>query len=131
MPRSSRIWARSEIRTEELRTQLANVRTFLAWVRVALALMVFGVVVAKMSLIIRSLGYRHVRTLPTGQASLFGVALVFGAAIVLVLALVSLLQPDCNIENSPSFRQWPTTALAVVMCGVGLVVVTYFIRSSW
>jgi hypothetical protein len=53
--------------------------------------MVLGVVVAKINPIMRSLGYRHVRTLPAGPASLFGIALVLGAAIVVVLAVVSFL----------------------------------------
>jgi len=91
MPHNRRAWVSSEVRSEELRTQRANVRTFLAWVRVALALMVLGVVVAKINPIMRSLGYRHVRTLPAGPASLFGIALVLGAAIVVVLAVVSFL----------------------------------------
>jgi putative membrane protein len=65
---------------------LAAERTFLAWIRTALALMGFGFVVARFGLFLRELQIAQ----PTEPARGYGFSLWFGTALIVLGTIVSL-----------------------------------------
>ncbi len=68
---------------------LAAERTFLAWVRTALALMGFGFVVARFGLFLRELQV----TQPSQPARGYGFSLWFGTALIVLGTIVSVSSP--------------------------------------
>src|SRR5438477_11181884 len=68
---------------------LAAERTFLAWVRTALALMGFGFVVARFGLFLRELQIAQ----PSQPAPGYGFSLWFGTALIVLGTVVSVFSP--------------------------------------
>ena len=75
----------------ELRDRMANERTLLAWVRTAIALMAFGMAIAKFSLFLTVAGLEQpeaMSNLPSATLSrLTGTAFILLGAVVTVLGL--------------------------------------------
>ena len=74
-----------------LSDHLANERTFLAWIRTAIAIMGFGFVVVKFSIFLKqvsaALGATQ-KTIPSAHSHIIGILLVgLGAAIILFSAI--------------------------------------------
>jgi putative membrane protein len=95
--------------------ELANDRTFLAWLRTAIACMGLGFVVAKIALIIRSDGQ------PVPDHALYtgiGVLLVLsgGALVVTGNCQHRKVHSGLTVDGPPARGQWPqlVTALAVI-----------------
>src|SRR5438270_9604724 len=82
----------------EMRDHLANVRTFLAWVRTAITIMAFGFVVAKFGLLLRELPGSHIHPAELRLATIIGSFLVLLGAVFLVLATVDFLTVKRQIE---------------------------------
>ena len=75
----------------------ANERTFLAWVRTAIAIMAFGFVVAKFDLFLRLAGAEgSAKTVPGGHSFIGDIAgvllFVLGAAIMALVGPVSVMK---------------------------------------
>ena len=68
---------------------LAAERTFLAWIRTALALMGFGFVVARFGLFLRELQIAQ----PSQPARAYGFSLWFGTALIVLGTIVSVSSP--------------------------------------
>ncbi len=82
----------------EMRDHLANVRTFLAWVRTAITIMAFGFVVAKFGLLRELPGaQRHTAELHFSSAT--GVVLVLMGAVFLALSMGDFLVVQRQIER--------------------------------
>ncbi|WP_312902947.1 YidH family protein [Chryseobacterium taichungense] len=83
---------------------LANERTFLAWVRTAIAMMGFGFILVKFSIFLKeiSLVSEHNRFTHTqnGHSGLTGVLLVSAAVIVLVMSYINYLRIKKQISNN-------------------------------
>jgi inner membrane protein YidH len=82
----------------EMRDHLANVRTFLAWVRTAITIMAFGFVVAKFGLLLRELPGSHVHPGELHLATIIGSILVLLGAVFLFMATLDFLVVKRQIE---------------------------------
>ncbi|HEY1113457.1 MAG TPA: DUF202 domain-containing protein [Chitinophagaceae bacterium] len=106
---------------------LANERTFLAWVRTAIALMAFGFVVVKFALFVKqvSLVLGEGEALPDQQSSAaVGIFLVVLGAAVSLLAFFRYRRIEKQLDTtgySPSKRLSVLLALAIVVCSILLV----------
>jgi putative membrane protein len=85
----------------------ANERTFLAWVRTAIAIMAFGFLVAKFNLFLKiaaqSLagGNGHVITVPGGRlGDVAGLILIFSGTAMVALAAMRFIRSDRAIDSS-------------------------------
>lgn len=101
---------------------LANERTFLAWVRTAIAIMAFGFVVVKFSLFVTQLTLvftdRRVVVPPKGYSGLIGIGLVVLGAIIGMLSYLQYKRTERqlinNVYNSSSpLVIWLTIALLI------------------
>jgi putative membrane protein len=111
----------------------ANERTFLAWVRTAIAIMAFGFVVAKFNLFLHiaaeSLGGQgHPISLPgTGFGNVAGIALILAGTAIIAIAAVRFVRTRQAID-SPEQRQDAAgfdLLLAGLMVLLGLALVFY------
>jgi putative membrane protein len=73
----------------DLRDRMANERTLLAWVRTAIALMAFGMAIAKFSLFLAIAGFESPQALAMLPSPFL--SRMTGTAFILVGALVTLL----------------------------------------
>jgi putative membrane protein len=88
----------------KIRDHLANERTFLAWVRTSVSLLGFGVLIARLALIMDTMGEGPVqRALPTaghgGRTLLLGLLFCVVGLITLVFSTVEYLQSRQTIET--------------------------------
>ena len=111
----------------------ANERTFLAWVRTAIAVMAFGFLVAKFNLFLRiaaqSLTTTATRPLvvPTGGfGNLAGLALIVGGTIIVTVAAIRFIRTERAINSAQLYVSGDKAdlllAALMVVLGVGLVV---------
>jgi putative membrane protein len=101
---------------------LANERTFLAWIRTAIAIMAFGFVVVKFSLFIQQLSLlfsdRPIVVPAKGYSGLIGVALVVLGATICLLSYLQYkrtegqLNDNCYRSKSP-LVVWLTIVLLI------------------
>lgn len=115
-----------------LNDHLANERTLLAWSRTGIAIIALGFVVARFGLLIRELSDIHAHAaLPSGAASIFGIALtLFGAALV-ALSLLRYLRIRRGIdEGAPRSSADLDIALAAGLILTGLILAIYLALSS-
>ena len=111
----------------ELRDHLANERTFLAWIRTAIAIVALGFVVAKFGILLREVGGTHVHALTARAGAVVGVALVIAGMITAFLATLRFLQIRRAIEQQEvSFSPTLDVALAVVL-GIASIVLTVYL----
>ena len=112
---------------------LALERTFLAWIRTALALMGFGFVVARFGLFLHELQLAQ----PSLPARPSGLSLWFGTALIVLGTLVSVssawrhvrLVRDLNCGGSLVRRpSRPALGVALVLAAVGAAMVGYVAR---
>ncbi|MBV8755329.1 MAG: DUF202 domain-containing protein [Hyphomicrobiales bacterium] len=109
----------------------ANERTFLAWVRTAIAVMAFGFLVEKFDLFLeiaaRSAGTRA----PAGGqllANVAGLALIALGGATMVLAIVRFRKTSLAIdsdERQPGTGEQMDIALAVLLAVLGAVLFVY------
>jgi inner membrane protein YidH len=109
----------------------ANERTFLAWVRTAIAVMAFGFLVEKFDLFLeiaaRSAG---VHAPPGGQllANVAGLLLIALGGVTMVLAIVRFRKTSVAIdsdERRPGTGERMDVALAVLLAVLGAVLFVY------
>lgn len=106
---------------------LANERTFLAWIRTAIAIMAFGFVVVKFALFVRqvSLVMGAGAGLPDQRSSAaIGIFLVVLGAVVSLLAFFRYRHIERLLESRgffPSKRLSLLITVAIVICGLLLV----------
>jgi putative membrane protein len=115
---------------ETLRLHQANERTFLAWVRTALAMMGFGFVVARFGLFLRELANVHpnamaVRGVPWSLTA--GVALTALGALTVLGSLVRFHATTRAIERhevgEPPGSMWVYVAASmIVFLGAGVAI---------
>jgi putative membrane protein len=107
-----------------LQARLANERTLLAWLRTAVALMGFGVMIARLGVFLETLAAasgEHVRA--AGQSRWTGAALLISGSVVAVVghhrarAYAAAIDP---MKRPPSDRGLHLTAALVILLGVGL-----------
>ena len=116
----------------------ANERTFLAWVRTAIAVMAFGFLVAKFDLFLkiaaRSLasGDRQTILLPHGDfGGAVGAVLIISGTAMVVLAAVRFAQTRRAIDsaNPRANAVGADLALAAMMTALGIALVLYLVHA--
>ena len=111
----------------------ANERTFLAWVRTALAVMAFGFLVAKFNIFLkiaaRSLaGGGHAVALPGGGfGGMAGIVLILAGTLMVALAAVRFLRTGRAIDSADMHADGARLdlVLAGVMVALGVALVVY------
>lgn len=102
----------------------ANERTFLAWVRTAIAIMAFGFVVAKFDLFLRLAGAEAAAKTVPGEHSFIGdlagvLLFVLGAAIMALAAL--RYHKTTQDIDAPDVRRGPGERIDFTMVGLLLL----------
>ena len=114
-----------------LRDRLANERTLLAWLRTAIALMGFGLVVARFGLVLltmvvaRDPAQAAALAEQARQSTLIGAALLLAGSVVAALGWQRTRAYARLIDASgplPSLRVLDVTAAMVALLGLGLAV---------
>lgn len=117
---------------DRFRDHAANERTFLAWIRTAIALMAFGFVIEKFDLFIHYLAAAN----PTTKLSAFsghrtagaGLALMITGLLIILVASWGYLV-NRRLINSDTHQQYrtslPNIILVLIIAGLGLFLVTY------
>jgi putative membrane protein len=112
---------------------LANERTFLAWVRTALAIMAFGFAVERIGLAFREISLKS-SYLPASSihySTLVGVALVLLGVVVLIFALINFLTIRSAIDNKDFHPQANFSVILTVLASIiGLILTVYLIVSG-
>jgi putative membrane protein len=118
----------------------ANERTFLAWVRTAIAVMAFGFLVAKFDLFLKiaarslAVGDRQMVSLPRGNfGGAVGAVLITAGTVMVALAAVRLAHTRRAIDSANSSTDYDTVgadlALAAIMVVLGLALVLYLVHT--
>lgn len=114
-----------------LRDRLANERTLLAWLRTAIALMGFGLVVARFGLVLltmvvaRDPGQAAALADQARQSTLIGAALLLAGSVVAALGWQRTRAYARLVDASgplPSLRALDLTAALIASLGLGLAV---------
>jgi putative membrane protein len=110
----------------------ANERTFLAWVRTAIAIMAFGFLVEKFDLFAeiagKSLGNHRVTVGSQTLANIAGLALIVLGCATLVLAIVRFRKTGLEIDapdKLPSFGERTDMTLAGLLVLLGAAMFVY------
>ncbi|TVQ87096.1 MAG: DUF202 domain-containing protein [Deltaproteobacteria bacterium] len=104
-----------------MRDHLANERTLLAWVRTALALMAFGVAVAKLATFLQIAALDHpdlaVRLPAPLWSKMLGVALVLGGFVTVVLGSLRTRHWSREVRGAPppSATLWVMSVATMIM----------------
>jgi putative membrane protein len=118
-------------RPNELSDHLANERTFLSWVRTAIAIVALGFVVAKSGILLREVGAGHVQAETARAGAVVGVILVFAGMLIAVLGSIRFWQIRRDIDRgvvrfSPSLD----IVLAVVVAIASVMLAVYLIATA-
>jgi len=111
----------------------ANERTFLAWIRTAIAVMAFGFLVAKFDLFLRiaatslSGGQRTMALPGAGFGGAAGIVLILAGTVMVALAAVRFVRTGRAIESADRYTDGARIdlALAVLMVLLGVALVLY------
>ena len=118
----------------------ANERTFLAWVRTAIAVMAFGFLVAKFDLFLQvaaqSLGEREAARIPhSGFGGAVGVTLILAGTLMVALSTVRFIRTGRAIDSTEPTkdREGVDLAFAGLMVALGLALLLYLAHTllSW
>ena len=89
------------------RDHAANERTFLAWIRTAIAIMAFGFVIERFDLLLKTAGLTEGAATPVGQeralANIAGISAIVVGTLMFVLATVRFLRNASSIDNEEQF----------------------------
>ncbi len=115
----------------ELRDHLANERTFLSWVRTAIALVALGFLVAKSGILLREVGSGRIHAETARAGAVVGVILVFAGMLIAVLGAARFWQIRRDIDRgvvrfSPSLD----VVLAIVVAVTSVMLAIYLIATA-
>ena len=111
------------------RDYLSNERTYLAWIRTSIGIMVFGFVVVKFTIFVKQISFILQKPLPSQDyATVLGIFLV---ALGVIVSLISFLQYK-RIGNQLGNRNFqPSSSLSTILCisiiFIGILLVAYLI----
>jgi putative membrane protein len=111
----------------------ANERTYLAWMRTALALIAFGFVIEKFDLILRtftiSVGkFQELHSASTGRIA--GIVLVILGILVMILSTYRFIRTNRHIqsENTESYGILGVLTLGIIFIILAVFVLLYITR---
>jgi len=111
---------------------LANERTFLAWIRTSISIIVFGFVVAKFGITLREFFLiQHQAINPNDNSLYIGIGFM---TIGIMIAIASLIRYQITMHRIEANRFRPTN-LSTILIGVftglfGVVLVAYLIMTA-
>jgi putative membrane protein len=114
----------------------ANERTFLAWVRTAIAVMAFGFVIEKFDLFLRAAGLQRLpQVSPSGStfANAAGLAFIAIGVAMIVIAGLRFARTAREIESEdsvPSTGERLDLALAALIGLLGVALFLYLFRAA-
>jgi putative membrane protein len=114
----------------------ANERTFLAWVRTAIAVMAFGFVIEKFDLFLQAIGsQRQPQVNPSGStfANIAGLAFIAIGIAMIVISGLRFARTAKEIEsenNVPSSGERFDLALAALIGLLGVALFLYLLRAG-
>lgn len=122
----------TQTRVDTIRDHLANERTFLAWVRTSISIIVFGFVVAKFGITLREFFLIQSHVVKEDGASLYiGVGFMVVGIFIAPLALVRY---RTNMHRIDANQFKPTDVIAVLLGLVtaffGAILATYLILTA-
>lgn len=112
----------------------ANERTYLAWIRTAIALMAFGFLIEKFDLFIETLRFSAgVNPIPPASkiTEMVGVGLFLMGILLIVLATWRFFADKRHIEADEDFaygRNYTSLVLSILMVMVGGILLAYLVR---
>ena len=124
-----------EQRDAHISDHLANERTFLAWIRTAIAIMAFGFVVVKFSLFVKQLSLvldtAHPQIAGKGYSSVAGITLVTIGSLLTLFAFARYKRTEKRI-NQQDFHQesWLLTVITGFIFLMGAFLIVYLIANS-
>ncbi|MFY9311574.1 MAG: DUF202 domain-containing protein [Bacteroidia bacterium] len=111
------------------RDYLSNERTYLAWVRTSIGIMVFGFVVVKFTLFVKELSIMLQKPLPNHDyVSVLGISLVALGVLVVLISFLQYKKIGSQLGNSnfqPSASL--STILTISILLIGILLVTYLV----
>lgn len=119
--------------SEELRTQLANERTFLAWVRTGLALVAFGFVVEKAGPFLRTLAPEIAAQESTfiHTSGIAGIVLMLAGSVVIILATLRFWHTATLIEHGKFVTSTKLdAAIALTIAIISIILIIFLIFQS-
>jgi putative membrane protein len=119
-------------RSQRASDHLANERTFLAWIRTAVAIIGLGFVVSRFALYLRSLapGGAPIPATPS-RSAILGVVLVALGALVVLLALARYLR-NYRLIDTDDYRpsRWLDAFVAVLITVAAVVMVAFLLTTA-
>jgi putative membrane protein len=110
---------------------LANERTFLAWIRTAIAIMAFGFVVVKFSLFVKQLALmmtdKSVILPQQGTSSAIGTFLVAIGAIMSLLAFIRYKSIENQLNNNRFYPSMTLVLLLTITILVGSILLVIYL----
>ena len=110
---------------------LSNERTFIAWVRTSISVIVFGFVVAKFGVTLRQFfRFENLEPRETGYSLILGVSFMVVGILLAILAIWRYQSTRIQIEQD-SFRPANTTIYIVgVVTGILGVMLVYYLLTT-
>jgi len=111
---------------------LANERTFLAYVRTALAFVAFGYVIARFSLFTREISIIAHMTVPGGASTIFGVGVATMGIAVGLYGSYRYVATDRGLHRATvvGMPQWAAIFCGTVVAIIGIVVAVELLALS-
>ena len=114
---------------------MANERTFLAWVRTGIGIMVFGFVIVKFSLFVNQLpaSFFHEANIPkNGFTIIIGIALVFTGALTILLSYWKYRQTHKLLQKGEYlYSTLLLTVLTVAIFLMSIIIIAYLIMAAY
>ena len=115
--------------------QMANERTFLAWIRTGIGIMVFGFVIVKFSLFVNHLPSRLFQEpdLPQNGSTIFiGIGLVLTGAITIVLSYFRYKQTHQLLQEGKYLHSTLLlTFLTVAIIAMSIIIIAYLVMAAY
>ena len=111
----------------------ANERTYLAWIRTAIAVMAFGFIVEKFDIFLLYITHtvgNTVRFRSSVSIEYIGLGLMLASVLIIVGSTLRFLNYEKAIESDsaqPYQSKWSSIVLAVIMLFFALFLLTYMI----
>ena len=119
--------------TKRINDHLANERTFLAWIRTAIAIMGFGFVVVKFSMFVRQISIMLKGpdlAPPKGYSATIGIILVALGALIAVLAFFNYRKVRIQIDtNRYSHSPVLIAAVTISIIVISSLLIWYLLES--
>src|SRR5688500_6041959 len=110
---------------------LANERTFLAWIRTAIAIMAFGFVVVKFSLFVKQLTLLFsegpIAVPAKGYSGLMGIGLVVLGAIICALSYLQYKKTERQLNNDSYSSKAPLVVWLTIVLLIGSIFLVLYL----